>query len=124
MNLTEKSLELEFQKFLTVAHLCKKETNQDVFMPSCIIDTYWHKRLNQEDYDAFCIQTIGKKVAHKENKGFGNIEWVRTYEKLYGKLAPSWFYDVDGAFIGKSYNDYLKSGVWKAAWDCSPGVES
>ena len=120
MNPTNEILKEELGKFFVVADNFKEKNNKVAFMPSSILDNYWHQLLSSDQYNDFCIKTVGRVVKHNKNKGFGQIEWVKTYEAKYGKLPSSWFYLPNGEFDLTAYENYQKTGIWKAAWDCTP----
>ncbi|EOO08755.1 hypothetical protein [Bacillus cereus] len=107
----------ELGKFLKMY----SEGVSNLTMPSRFIDVIWHDMLeNPEEYEAFSNKFAGMVVGHEPIVGEGKIEWVTNYEKRFGKLNSTWFMDQNGRFNKKAYEEYQKTGVWRASWDCGP----
>ncbi len=112
----------ELQRFLKVAESYQDETGKQAFMPACPVDTQWHQLLNSKpsEYGDFCQNAVGRDIRHMPAKGKGNIQWTRTYERLYGPLPEIWFSDIDGSLDVASQKKYINTGVFYASWDCVP----
>ena len=119
MNTVETKSELH--KFFVVAEAYKQATGDQANMPSCIVDSCWHElQKSPESYEKFCMNAVGKKVKHEENKGEGVIPWVDTYKALFGELDERWFIKPDGNIDLQAKTLYLQTGVLKMSWDCTP----
>jgi hypothetical protein len=115
------SLSRELGRFLVVAQAHKRETGKQAFMPACPVDTEWHRLLEQPDeYNEFCQNTVGHTIRHEHAQGKGEVDWTRTYEKLYGSLPEVWFRDTRDALNRSQRQTYLDTGVFYASWDCTP----
>ena len=117
-------VEQELLRFFTAGKAYQMKTSKSVFMPACIVDETWHSLLNEEErYFNLTSSIVGSNIEHVQSKGFGEIEWVADYEKMFGKLSKEWFTSVDGTFNLSSYDEYLKKGKMYASWDCSPAYK-
>lgn len=113
----------ELSRFFQVASTFQKEDRGMAYMPCCFVDEVWHELLKDDaQYSEFTKDAVGSHVDHVASKGYGAIDWLPVYEAKYGTLNPIWFSDGTGAVDLKAYNVYAETGVWKASWDCGPGV--
>lgn len=94
-------------------------------MPACPVDTLWHEFQTQdENFTAFCLKHAHGKVAHREAKGFGTIEWVDFYHSMFGEsLPPIWFFTPDGQRFDSDAWDAYHSGELRLSWDCTPEIK-
>lgn len=121
--LSHKNLKNELGKFFSAAKDFSSRTGKPAFMPSCMVDQKWHSLIAQQDqkeYADLAQNNFGKIPEHVSESGFGFIAWVKDYEKKFGKLDLSWFYDTDGSFNQELFESYQRTGVLKCAWDCTP----
>lgn len=117
-------VEQELARFFIAGKAFQKETNKPVFMPVCIVDEAWHSLMSDEvRYDNLTSSFVGTRIEHLQNKGFGEIEWVANYERMFGKLSKHWFTCADGKFNSTAYDEYIEKGKLYAAWDCTPGYQ-
>tara|TARA_Y100001960_G_C14776107_1_gene883242 strand:+ start:2354 stop:2788 length:435 start_codon:yes stop_codon:yes gene_type:complete len=111
----------ELKKFFYIAAIHNEDFGENIKMPSCVIDSYWHDLLkNKEGYKQFSLDACGKELKHKKDKGEGILSWVETYERIFGKLPDVWFIAPNGEFQEDVYRSYIKTGVVKMSWDCEP----
>ena len=119
IKIKENEVKKELGKFFTLT----KETTEDLKMPGGIIDEYWHEMLKDTNrYSEFCEKYAGYYVIHVEAGGVDVLDWVKRYEKEYGKLNKLWFTDKNGFFKGSEYEEYEKTGIVKMSWDCKPKI--
>lgn len=111
----------ELERFFVVAEMYSKAEKESAMMPVCLVDEVWHALLEDKDnYKAFCDNAVGTDVLHVEARGHGVLEWVNTYETLYGSLSEVWFCDNENKVNEVWRNEYLDTGLYYASWDCSP----
>jgi hypothetical protein len=123
-HMTQENL-AELDKFFVVAKQYFNETGQRANMPSCVVDSCWHELMEDDaQYVTFTQKAVGGRVEHLENKGFGLIEWVPVYERLFGKLANPWFVAPEGNAEAKAKAGYEQSGDLRMSWDCTPNMET
>lgn len=110
----------ELKKIFQVAVSPQCEGNV-VCMPSCYVDTVWHKLLkDKKAYRRFCLGAVGVVVAHLPNKGEGVLDWVPIYEARFGRLPPVWFTNPAGDLNASVHMAYLMIGTVRTSWDCTP----
>ena len=115
----ERLIKDELIKFFELS----REKIDDLKMPRCIIDEYWHELLELEnEYEKFCIKYAGRIIFHEKSGGEEVLEWVKRYEQNYGVLSPLWFTDKFRELDIKSYEQYKQSGIVKLSWDCQPAI--
>jgi len=111
----------ELERFLMVAEAYRHESGRRAFMPACPVDTEWHRILKQpDDYRKFCHAAVARDVLHEPSQGEGEIGWLGTYERLYGRLPEIWFRSTDGILDMSRRQKYLDTGVFYASWECNP----
>src|SRR6218665_3463988 len=122
-NLTTENL-AELDKFFVVAKEYFNETGKTANMPSCVVDSCWHELMEDDaQYASFTNRSVGGRIEHMENKGFGVIEWVPIYERMFGKLANPWFVAPEGKPIVELKAEYGQEGDLRMAWDCTPLID-
>lgn len=91
-------------------------------MPIGAVDEVWHELVERPDsYASFCHGQVGHHVEHSsECVGEGAISWKEEYEKAHGEIPEIWFRDANGNLDEESRDRYLKTGIWKACWECGP----
>lgn len=121
---TSKHALVELGRFFETALEFQQTTGKTALMPSCLVDRAWHDMMNEPpEYEAFSMRTCGMEVEHQETKGEGEIEWVELYYSKFGPLSTAWFISPSGDFDRRRHEEYLKTGVLKAAWDCGPAFK-
>lgn len=114
---------IELGRFLQIASVRAERDAGVTVMPTSMVDKVWHALLeNKAEYQEFTDKAIGCRVDHLPNGGYGVIDWVPAYESMFGPLDPIWFADHDGNIDMAAHDSYRETGVWKASWDCTPGV--
>ncbi|MGH3852189.1 MAG: hypothetical protein ACRDR6_01550 [Pseudonocardiaceae bacterium] len=112
----------ELRKFFQVAAM----SEQPPQMFSRCIDAEWHRMLAEPGYEKFCLDTIGRRVGHAQDRGHGVVSWVDTYHDRFGTLPAVWFADADGNVDSEAYARYRagraagQSSHVVTAWDCTP----
>ncbi|HKX33391.1 MAG TPA: hypothetical protein VJ302_37280 [Blastocatellia bacterium] len=112
----------ELGKFFSTAKRYTERTGKPAFMPVCIVDKVWHDLLNRPDeYLAFCNEVLGERraIGHGPIKGTGPVEWVADYEAIFGDLPSIWCFRANGEHDAQAYEQYRKTGILYASWDCS-----
>lgn len=111
---------VELGRFFTVAaqHCDTGQVVPEMF--STVIDAEWHRLLTEPGYAAFCSEHAGRLMGHAENKGYGRISWISTYEEMFGSLSETWFTSTDGTIDENALAQYRETGEVVAEWDCSP----
>lgn len=124
-NLTEvrpTTARAELGKFFLIA----AASEQPPQMFSRCVDAEWHRMLAKPGYDEFCLDTVGRRVGHAEDLGYGVVAWVDTYHNWFGTLPPVWFADEHGNVDRDAYARYRagraagRPGPVVTAWDCTP----
>lgn len=111
--------------FFQVAEDYRIQTGQPAFMPACLVDSEWHRLLDEEDsseYQELCQASVRRDhVGHESVQGHGRIGWVSTYEKLTGRRLPAiWFHDTCGVLNQAALDRYQETGEVELSWDCAP----
>lgn len=113
-------LNQELGRFFQVA---KKLNYEKCYMPSGIIDEYWHELLKTpSDYINFSVTNTGEYVEHLKGGGLDELEWVKIYEEMFGQLNKVWFMNSTGKVDNILYSTYLNTNKVYASWDCGPIV--
>jgi len=119
-------LEKELAKFFLVSFEYQKKTGSSAMMPSCIVDSVWHKLLKQPKQLRLIVSaSLGEnvEVLHLENKGEGTLHWVAIYEEKFGQLPVVWFTKPDGSVDQQALDHYQRTGEVRLAWDCVPAIK-
>ena len=108
----------ELAKFFTLTkHV---EDSSELKMFSAAVDEAWHQLIeNADEYKAFCLETAGVVLGHSPSDGAGVVEWVATYEDLYGELPEIWFTRTDGTVENDLLREYRSGGTIVASWNCT-----
>jgi hypothetical protein len=117
-------VEQELMRFFIAGKAFQKNSGKPAHMPACLVDEAWHTlQADEKRYNNLTLMNVNSKIDHLNDIGYGELEWVSEYEELFGKLTIAWFTASDNSFNSKSYNDYLKTGKFHAAWNCTPRYE-
>ena len=98
----------------------RRELQVNVQMWSEFVDETWHDMSEHSGYRGFCFSACGGDVAHVREAGFGQITWIKDYEKRYGSLPLVWFLDRYGKVRSHLYQRYRSGRAIWTSWDCVP----
>ena len=107
-NISVAELDAELNKF---SILCS-ETEECLPMFSNLIDARWHKLLSSSNIK---LPTHDPTV---RSNGPEQINWIKDYERKFGRLNICWFINGNGYIDSISYNAYIKSGCVCAEYNC------
>ncbi|GAA3982022.1 hypothetical protein FOF52_03900 [Thermobifida alba] len=115
----------ELARFFTVMETAEKAPE----MFSAYIDAEWHRLLGSREYEALCLEAVGRLVGHRADAGQGTPSWLEVYHERYGNLPRVWFADAEGTVDEEMYKRYLATRVSGqraeqrpliVSWDCTP----
>lgn len=115
-NIASADAKVELQKFLSLS--CDLDYPLEMWSPA--VDRVWHEMLDSQEYSDFSNHACGEIIDHTEQMGFGEISWIPEYRARYGELPPVWFLDADGRLREKILDDYRRTKIVRASWDCTP----
>lgn len=140
--LSEKIQKRELGRFFQVALLAEINNEDVCYMPSCLIDEFWHSFEKQEkQFAKFTMNLVNTEVEHindyeayPEYKGEGYLSWTPLYHQMFGILPVVWFTDSKGIVDEQSYKQYCESYLEQsknsnllikpqASWSCTPSVK-